>query len=544
MSSSAHSKPLVLGKSPLTIESVIAVARERRVVEVADEARQRLVETRRLIEDEWMTDEAPLIYSFNTGVGAFKNTRVAMADIEAFQTKVIQSHATGIGPDLAQDVVRATMLLRLNAFMADYSGVSLPVVDRLVDFLNRGLTPAIPAQGSVGASGDLAPLAHLAGALCGFDNAFIWYCGERLAAAEVLADAGMSASLDMQAKDASALINGSTVSLAMAVLAVADARLLVRTVDVSLALSLEAMRCEKDAFIPELHAARPHPGQARVARNVMKLVEGSGRMSEPARAVRYPGESAESGSRPGPRVQDTYSLRCAPQVHGPVREALDYIRGIVEREINSATDNPLIVEAGGRRRAVSGGHFHGQYIAQAMDLLAIVMTDLGSISERRVARLIDPVMSNGLLRNLTSGKPGLNTGYATVQCSLSALVMENRTLAHPGSTDSIPGKGNAEDHVSNSTWCARKAATVVSNARMVIAGELLIASQALSSVAGISSGFPLAAGTQAALTAVRDVIPYRDEGDVWYAGDMQAAQTLLLSGAVLAACEAAVGVLE
>ncbi len=534
----------ILAETPLTMNDVAAIARERRPVAVATAARRRLSETRRLIETQWLSDDAPLIYSFNTGVGAFKNTRVSVADIVSFQSNLILAHATGVGPNLPADTVRAIMLLRLNAFMTDYSGVSLAVVDRLVDFLNHDLIPAIPAQGSVGASGDLAPLAHMTGALCGFDNASILRDGKPVPAARALADAGLPTSLDMQAKDASALINGSTVSLAIAALAVIDARVLARTADVTLALSLEAMRCEKDAFIPEIHAARPHPGQQLVARNVLKLIGDSRRMSEPARVLRYPGETSAPDAPPAPRVQDTYSLRCAPQVHGPAREALDYISGIVEREINSATDNPLIVPVDGIRRAVSGGHFHGQYIAQAMDLLAISMTDMASIAERRVARLIDPVMSNGLLRNLTSGKPGLNTGYATVQCSLSALVMENRTLAHPGSTDSIPGKGNAEDHVSNSTWCARKAAGVVENTAMVIAGELLIASQALSSIAEISRGFPLAAATDAVLKAVRETIPDRREGDVWYADDMVAARALVQSAGVLAACEAVVGVLE
>jgi len=491
-----------------------------------------------------LTDESPLIYSLNTGVGAFKNTRVSVADIAQFQTNLILAHATGVGPDLPADTVRAIMLLRLNAFMADYSGISLPVMDRLVDFLNCDLIPAIPAQGSVGASGDLAPLAHMAGALCGFDNAFILRDGIRVPAAEALACAGLPTSVEMRAKDASALINGSTVSLAIAVLALADARLLARNADVGLAMSLEAMRCEKDAFIPQIHAARPHPGQQLVARNVMKLIGDSARMSEPARAVRYPGDTGPADALPGPRVQDAYSLRCAPQVHGPVREALAYIGGIIEREIDSATDNPLIVEVDGERRAVSGGHFHGQYVAQVMDLLAIAITDLASIAERRVARLIDPAMSYGLQRNLTSGVPGLNTGYATVQCSMSALVMENRTLANPGSTDSIPGKGNAEDHVSNSTWCARKAATVVGNASMVIAGEILVASQALSSVAEVSCDFPVGAATDAVLNLVRETIPYREQGDVWYADDMAAAQRLVQSGEVLAVCESVAGVIE
>ena len=220
------------------------------------------------------------------------------------------------------------------------------------------------------------------------------------------------------------------------------------------------------------------------------------------------------------RVQDSYSLRCAPQVHGPVREALSYIRGIVEREIRSATDNPLIITDGDKRRAISGGHFHGQYIAQTMDLLAMVMTDLGSIAERRIARLIDPVMSYGLPRNLASGTPGLNTGYATVQCSMSALVMENRTLSMPGSVDTIPGKGNAEDHVSNSMWCAKKAAQVVENTCSIISTEILMAAQAVSMTENILEDYPPAKATSAIINTIRKQIPARLDGDVWYADDM------------------------
>ena len=533
-----------LGAAPLTLEQVISIARDNQPVAISSSTREKLQLTRDMIEANWMHDEAPLIYSFNTGVGVFKNTRIAMADIQQFQRNLIYAHATGIGPDLPAATVRAIMLLRLNAFMSDYSGVSLAVADRLVDCLNHNLIPAIPAQGSVGASGDLAPLAHMAGAICGFDEAFMLdpISGNRQSARAALEKAGLEADLDMQAKDASALINGSTVSLAIAVLALADANNLARHADIALALSLEAMRCEKDAFIPELHAARPHPGQQLVARNVLRLVGNSQRMTESGRDLPYPAQTAPSPR--APRVQDSYSLRCAPQVHGPAREALDYVQTIVEREINSATDNPLIVTENGERRAVSGGHFHGQYIAQAMDLLAIAMTDLSAICERRVARLIDPVMSDGLARNLASGTPGLNTGYATVQCSLSALVMENRNLSSPGSTDSIPGKGNAEDHVSNSTWCARKAATVVNNARMVIAGEILIASQALSSVGEIGEHLALGGGSSAILQCVRQTIDYRDVGDVWYANDMQAAANLVDQGALLTTCRSTVGELE
>ena len=517
----------------LSLQDVVGVARDNRRVALSPDLSEQFDSTKAYIAEHWMHDEAPLIYSLNTGVGAFKDRRVEVADIRQYQLNMILSHATGLGEPLPRDVVRAILLLRLNAFAADVSGISSMLAQRFVDFLNADLIPVVPCQGSVGASGDLAPLAHLAGALCGFAEAEIDYQGKRFIAAEAIALAGLDPNPELTAKDASAMLNGSTVSLAIAVLAVADAENLLRHADLSLALSLEAMRCEKHAFDPTLHATRPHRGQALVARNVLSIVKSSQRMTAAARDLVFPGESREPQQPASQRVQDPYSLRCAPQVHGPAREAMDYVRGVLEIEINSATDNPLILHDGEDRRAVSGGHFHGQYIAQAMDFMAIALTDLASICERRVARLIDPVMSFGLPRNLASGTPGLNTGYATVQCSLSALVMENRTLANPGSVDSIPGKGNAEDHVSNSAWCARKAAQVVTNAGTVVAGEILVAAQALSMVEEIANGFPLAEPSQLILESIREVIPTRLQGDAWYATDMNQARVLVENASLL-----------
>jgi histidine ammonia-lyase len=508
---------------------------------LAPTARDRIIATRKLIDQSLMTDDAPLIYAFNTGVGLFKDRRITMADMPAYQRKTVYAHATGIGEPLAEDIVRAIMLLRANAFAANYSGMNIAVVDRLVDCLNAGLVPVVPAKGSVGASGDLAPLAHMAGAVCGFEEAEMFYRGRRLPARSALQRAGLDPDFELGAKDASALINGSTVSLAIAVLALEDARSLIEHADVSLALSLEAMRGERAAFDPRLHQARPHPGQAKSAANVLKLTEGSERCTEAARLVVYPEETRKEGIAPPPRVQDVYSLRCAPQVHGPVREALDYIGGIIGREINSATDNPLIFEDGGALRSISGGHFHGQYIAQAMDLLAITMTDLGSICERRLARLIDPTMSYGLPRNLLAGKQGLNTGYATVQCSMSALVMENRTLSMPASVDSIPGKSNAEDHVSNSTWAARKALAITQNVRQIIACELLMAGQALTLVEARSMDFPVGKGTKIALDTLRAHISPALEGDRWYASEMAEAELLVSSGKIMAALQPVIG---
>ncbi|MGB5326683.1 MAG: aromatic amino acid ammonia-lyase [Gammaproteobacteria bacterium] len=524
---------LTITADSLGLQDVVDVARNDRKIAISPTLLAQFDATKAYIAEHWMHDEAPLIYSLNTGVGSFKDRRVDVSDIEQYQRNLILSHATGLGEAFARDVVRATLLLRLNAFAADVSGISSALAQRFVDFLNAGLTPVVPCQGSVGASGDLAPLAHLSGALCGFAEAEIDYQGRRLAAAQAIEQAGLEVDLVLGAKDASAMLNGSTVSLAIAALAVADAENVVRHADLGLALSLEAMRGEKDAFDPALHATRPHKGQALVARNVLSMVGQSQRMTAAARDLVFPGEDRAPGQPASKRVQDPYSMRCAPQVHGPARDALAYVRGVIETEINSATDNPLILHDGDNRRAISGGHFHGQYVAQTMDFLAIALADLASICERRVARLIDPVMSFGLARNLASGTPGLNTGYATVQCSLSSLVMENRTLATPASVDSIPGKGNAEDHVSNSTWCARKAAQVSANTATVVAGEILVAAQALSMVDDIAAGFPPAGPMRALVEALREVVPQRQDGDVWFAADIKRALALLESASLL-----------
>jgi histidine ammonia-lyase len=512
---------------------------------LSPEARQRISATRAYIDRAWMHDDAPLMYAFNTGVGLFKDQRVLIADMAAYQKKSVYAHATGLGEPFAEDVTRAMMLLRANAFASNYSGPRVELVERLIAFLNAGLHPVIPQKGSVGASGDLAPLAHMAGAVCGFAEAEMVYRGQRLPARQAIAEAGFEPDFELGAKDASALINGSTTSLALAALAAHDSRALLKQADIAMAMSLEAMRGELAAFDPRVHRARPHPGQAKVARNLLRILEGTGRCSQGARDVVFPDEPRAPGTPASPRVQDVYSLRCAPQVHGPANEAVEYVERIVGTEINSATDNPLIFDDGqGGYVSISGGHFHGQYMAQAMDVLAIAMADLGAISERRLARLVDPTMSYGLPRNLLAGKRGLNTGYATVQCSMSALVMENRGLATPGSVDSIPGKSNAEDHVSNSTWCGRKARTIVENVQQIVAGEFLMAAQALTLVEPVAREFPLGRGTRAALEAIRAVIPPALDGDRWYAIEMAQALDLVRSGAVVEAVEASVGLLE
>ncbi len=528
----------------LHTQDVVAIARNPAIqVTLADSARAELKRSRDFIEANWMHDEAPMMYSFNTGVGLLKDTRILVENIGLFQTQLINAHAAGLGEAFSEEVSRATMLLRANAFASNYSAPRVEVLDRLLAFVNAGIHPIMPQKGSVGASGDLAPLSYLAAALAGFPKAQVMYQGEKMLATEAISKAGISpVQFELQAKDASALINGCTVSLAVALLAAYDARALLHDACISLGLSLEAMRAEMSAFDPRIHQARPHAGQIKTAAIVRALLSGSTRTTHAARSVQLPEELRRTDIAYTPRIQDVYSLRCAPQVYGPIFDALDYIENILTTETNSATDNPLIFDKeGGGFEIISGGNFHGQYLAQAMDLLAITVADLGSICERRIARLIDPTLSWGLPRNLMSGVRGVNTGYPVVACSMSSLVMENRTLCMPGSVDSVPAKGNSEDHVSNSTWCARKAQTVVANTQYIVGVEMLLAAQALTMSEGQLDGFVLGKGTQAAYEQIRREIPACLDGDRWFHDDIASAQQFILTGSVRQAVEAAVG---
>lgn len=528
----------------LTAAQVVAVARDHSIeVDLAASSRAALKESRDYIESTWMHDEAPMMYSFNTGVGMLKDTRVKVQDIVLFQTQLIKAHACGMGEPFSEEVSRATMLLRANAFASNYSAPRVEVVDRLLAFVNAGIHPIMPQKGSVGASGDLAPLAYLAAAIAGFDEAEVMYKGRRMSAPDAIRESNVGPVVfELKAKDASALINGCTVSLAVALLAASDARNMLSDACLSLGLTLEAMRAEMSAFDPRIHEARPHAGQIKTAAIIRDLLDGSTRTTHEARAVQFPEELRRTDIPYTARIQDVYSLRCAPQVYGPVFDALDYIDTILDKEVNSATDNPLIFgKDGGGFEIISGGNFHGQYLAQAMDLLAMAVADLGSIVERRVARLIDPTLSWGLPRNLMSGVRGVNTGYPVMQCSLSSLVMENRTLCMPGSVDSIPAKGNSEDHVSNSTWCARKAATVVSNTQYIVGVEMLLASQALTMTEDLLPGFVLGKGTQAAYESVRSQIPACLDGDRWLHNDLEVARSFIVSGSVRKAVVSKIG---
>jgi histidine ammonia-lyase len=543
--------PLELDGASLDAQALVQVARQGRKVALAPAARARLAATRDYIDAHWLRDDAPLMYSFNTGVGALKSLRIGAERIALFQRNLILAHSGGTGAPMPDDAVRAMLLLRANAFASNYSGVRVEVVERLLDFLNHGITPIVAAQGSVGASGDLAPLAIMSGALMGLPECRVRWNGRDCTAPEALAACGLPPAMEFLAKDASALINGSTASLAYAVLAAWDARRLLDNANLSLCLSLEALRCELVAFEARVHAARPHRGQQRVAAAIRQLTAGSRRCSEPARQIRLwgtPGLDAAQAGTPhapplAPRIQDVYSLRCAPQVHGPVLDALDYVDGILATEMNSATDNPLVFpEADGGYRIISGGHFHGQYIAQAMDLLALAVTDLGAISDRRSARLVDPACNFGIPANLIATLPGVNTGFSVVQSMGTGLVLENMNLCAPASVTSLPAKGNTEDHISNSCWAARRTRQVVDNAQTVVAVEALLACQALDLIERDLRDYPLAPATAAAWQALRRRVPAALDGDRWVQADIEAARRAICDDALVDAVVVGQGV--
>jgi histidine ammonia-lyase len=436
-------------------------------------------------------------YAITTGVGKLSDVRIAGEQIRELQVNLLRSHAVGVGEPLSSIDTRAMMVLRANSLSKGHSGVRPAVIDTLCEMLNRGVTPFVPSQGSVGASGDLAPLAHLALVLIGEGECFDEK-GQRIPGADALRRAEIKP-LILEAKEAVSLINGTQGMLALGVLAVLAAEMMVDSADVISAMTLDALHGTDMAFDARIHQARPHAGQITTAANLRKLLEGS--------------ELRESHRDCG-RVQDAYSLRCIPQVHGAVRDTLTYCRGILEIEINSAVDNPLVFmnshsEVGGD--VISGGNFHGEPLAFALDFLAIALSALAGISERRLERLVNPALNEGLPPFLASGA-GLNSGFMMPQVTAAALVSENKILAHPASVDSITTSGNKEDYVSMGMTAALKLKRIAENTRNVLAIEAMAAAQALDFMAPLKTG----KRGQAAYAAIRSVSPSMEKDRVMY----------------------------
>lgn len=481
----------------LTLERLEAVARRGAKVHLDAATLARIGRSRRGIEARVAAGE--VIYGVNTGFGRLADVQIPPENLARLQLNLLRSHACGVGEPFPEDVVRAMLLLRANVLAGGYAGVRPAVLEKLVALLNAGVHPVVPSQGSVGASGDLAPLAHLALPLVGEGEA--WVGGERLPGAEALARAGLTR-LELAPKEGLALINGTQAMTAVAALALLDAERLLAVADTVAAMSVDALQGTDTAFLEEIHAARPHPGQVASARNLWNVMQGS---------------EIRAAHHACTRVQDAYSLRCTPQVHGAARDALRYLRATLEVEVNAATDNPMVLPDG---RVVSGGNFHGAPVAAACDFAAIALTSAASISERRAARLVTPEHS-GLPPFLVEAS-GLNSGFMMAQVTAAALVSECKTLAHPASVDSIPTSAGREDHVSMGTWAARKLARVVENLRTVLAVELLEAAQGIELRRPLRSSPPL----ERAVAAVRERVPALD-ADRFLHADILAAASLL-----------------
>jgi len=405
-----------------------------------------------------MLEQKKIVYGITTGFGSFKNKFIDKKDTEELQKNLIRSHSAGVGELLAPEFVRAAMVVRLNSLSQGYSGVRIELLDFLCEVINKNIVPDVPSQGSVGSSGDLAPLSHMGLVLMGEGSAL--YKGKKMSGINALKKAGLKPII-FHAKEGLAWNNGTSVMTGIAALILVRAKRLIDVADASCALTIEAICGTSDAYNEKIHAIRPHPGQIISANNIRTYFKGSKLVDF------FPN-----------RIQDAYSIRCSPQVHGAVRDAITYVEAVIDRELNSVTDNPLIFEK--PERALSGGNFHGEPVAIAMDTFGIAISELANISERRTAKLVDSSTNEGLpMFLIAEEKAGLHSGLMISQYTAAALVSENKVLAHPASVDSIPTSANQEDHVSMGTIAARKAVKILENAENVLAIELLTNTQAI-----------------------------------------------------------------
>src|SRR5579864_5684841 len=493
---------VVLDGDRLAIEQVIAVAVHQDTAALSPDSVEKMLRSRSVVERLAAGDEP--VYGVNTGVGLLADVRVPPADLEPLQRNVVRSHAAGAGDPLAREEVRAMMLIRANVLAKGFSGIRPVVAERLCQMLDRGVTPVVPSQGSVGASGDLAPLAHMALALVGEGEAE--FMGRRMPGGEALRLACIEP-LALASKEGISLVNGTQAMLAAGCLELAAAEILIDTAEVVCALTLDALRGTPRAFDERLHAIRPHPGQLTSAAHLLRLLEGS--------EIRASHVSCR-------RVQDAYSLRCAPQVHGAVRDTLAEARRVFSIELNAATDNPLVFDG----EVISGGNFHGEPLAFQLDYLAIALTALAGISERRIDRLVNPALNEDLPPFLAR-HAGLESGLMMAQVTAAALVAENRVLATPASPGSITTSGNKEDFVSMGMTAALKWKRVVRNTRAVVAIEALTAARALEFLRPLKSSVPLETARDRIRTACAPM-----DADHPLSGDIAALERLIAAGSL------------
>lgn len=508
-------KLVVINGSDLTIEEVVAVARFGAEVKV-DESRIEAIKTSREYVEKAL-EEGQAIYGINTGFGKFSTVSISEEQLDLLQKNLIWSDACGVGKPFDTEIVRVMMLLRANGICKGYSGVLVRTLELLVNMLNKGVHPIIPEKGSVGASGDLCPLAHMVLPMIGDGEAE--YKGEILPGKEALEKAGLEP-IQLKAKEGLALINGTNAMMGNAVLAVYDTEILLKQADIIGALTTDALEGIIDAYDPRIQEVRPHQGQIDCAENLRRILANSKRVTR-------------QGEK---RMQDAYTLRCIPQIHGASRLAFDYVKKTIETEINAVTDNPLIFP-GENGACISGGNFHGQPVAIAMDTLGILAAEIASVSERRIERTVNPALS-GLPAFLVKNG-GVNDGFMIPQYVAAALVSENKVLAHPASVDSIPTSANQEDHVSMGTIAARKAREIIDHAQHVISIELLTSAQA----ADFGNAEDLGDGTKIAYKLLREKVEFM-ENDVIFYPDMNKSFEIIKSGKVLEAVEKELGSLK
>jgi histidine ammonia-lyase len=491
-------KTIVIDGESLTLEKMAAVALHSAPVELAQSARDRVIANRAVI-DRALASSVP-IYGVTTGFGKLSDVRILHEEIQQLQVNLLRSHACGIGDPLPESEVRAAILLRANSLAKGYSGVRPEIIGSLIDLLNKSVHPVVPSRGSVGASGDLAPSAHMALVLIGEGEAI--YKGECLSGSEALRRAGLPV-IQLKAKEGLSLLNGTQFMAAVGGMALWRALNLIDTADVAAALTVEMLLGSRVASDLRIQRVRPHPGQQKTAANILRMLADS--------------EIVESHKNCG-RLQDAYSLRCVPQVHGAVRDALEHVKRVLQVEMNSATDNPLVFTEGDE--VLPGGNFHGAPLGYALDYATIALADLASIAERRLERLVNPDLS-GLPAFLTP-QPGLSSGYMMLQVTVASLVSENKILAHPASVDSIPTSANKEDHVSMGMTAALKLRSVVDNLEIVLAGEILAACQAMEFRKPLIPG----EGTRRAYALVREAVPPL-ENDRETSSDLAAVRNLI-----------------
>ena len=508
-------KTISLGVEGMTLENLIAIARGGAKVKLTADAEKQIQKSRHLIE-RWVQDEKT-IYGITTGFGALSDVAISKADTRVLQKNILMSQSAGVGRFFDEETVRAILALRIKDLARGNSGIRLSTVQQLAALLNWRVCPLIPEKGSVGASGDLAPLAHLSLVLIGLGEAF--FKGQRLSGRQALSKCGMKP-LQLEAGEGLALVNGTQVMTAIGGLAVYDAGQLAKLTDIAAAMSLEVLMGSRTEFDPKIHQVRPHPGQAAAADNMARITSQS---------------EIITSHKDCARVQDAYTLRCSPQVHGATRDAIEYCRRVIETEMNSATNNPLVFAD--TEEFLLGGNFHGQPVAMAMDFLGIAISELADISERRIERLVNPKLS-GLPAFLVDDG-GLNSGLMLAQYTAAALVSENRVLCHPASIDSIPTSANKEDHVSMGTISARKCRDIAGNTEDVIAIELLSAAQALDLFTNMKPG----EGTLAAYRAIRQTVSHLDKDRI-ISNDIAAVKELMRKGKILKAVEKKVGALQ